>query len=538
MNKKNIPFNRNSIIFWVIILFTLFSRIFRITETPAGINQDEAMLSMDAWALSQYATDRFGTFLPVHFAAWKVSQMSVLLGYIIVPFIKVLGFNLFAIRLPLALISTLGIVLLYLISKQLFSDELSLAIMALGAINPWHFMQSRWALDCNLFPHIFLLAFYLLLLGLKKKTYLYLSMFLFGLTFYSYGIAIYTVPVFLFVFAAWCIWKKQLSIKNVIVCVIIFFCTALPEIITMALNLFGLPSIETPLFTMPYFPESLRSADILFMNFSFSQLFYNVKALVTQVFLQFPDHLFNTLPAFGPLYHISIPFIFIGIIKFTVVLFKEQDIEKQTRQLALWGFLIMGIWAGIITYEVNVNRINIIFYPLLILCGYGIQTSLHWFTKRKNIVAGCILTAYLLFGLGFFVSYGTTFATQIKEYFNADFLEITSEADKLPEYDSLYITGNMGWQYNLSMSEILTQYSCKIDALYYQEKANITGGQNLPPYSDRYHFINMAENSSWETSSLYIVHREELSYLPSGYTVILENDSFLAIQCFDTQENQ
>lgn len=31
--------------------------------------------------------------------------------------------------------------------------------------------------------------------------------------------------------------------------------------------------------------------------------------------------------------------------------------------LALWGFLITGIWVGLITYEVNINRVNIIFYP-------------------------------------------------------------------------------------------------------------------------------------------------------------------------------
>lgn len=43
--------------------------------------------------------------------------------------------------------------------------------------------------------------------------------------------------------------------------------------------------------------------------------------------------------------------------------------------LALWGFLITGIWVGLITYEVNINRVNIIFYPLLLLCAYGIDLA-------------------------------------------------------------------------------------------------------------------------------------------------------------------
>ena len=251
MSKKNAFPAKNTIIFWCILIFTLLSRIINITEIPGGVNQDEAMLSMDSWALSLYGTDRYGTYLPVHFTAWRYGQMSVLLAYIITPFIKLLGFHLLAVRLPMALISTLGIALLYLVARKLFSPGLALVIMALGAVNPWHFMQSRWSLDCNLFPHIFLLAFYLLLLGLEKRRFLYLSMFFFGLTFYCYGIAIYTVPAFLFVYAAWCLWKKQLSLKNIILCMAIFLLTALPEIITMAINILGLPTIETPFFTMP-----------------------------------------------------------------------------------------------------------------------------------------------------------------------------------------------------------------------------------------------------------------------------------------------
>ncbi len=517
------------LIFWSILLFSLISRLLYITGIPNGINQDEAMLSMDAWALSQYGTDRFGTHLPVHFAAWQTSQMSVLLGYFIVPFIKLFGFELWAIRLPLALISTMGVALLYLVSNKFFSREISLVIMALGAINPWQFMQSRWALDCNLFPHIFLLGFYLLLLGLEKRKFLYLSMIFFGLTFYCYGIAIYTVPVFLFVYAAWCLWKRQLKFKEVFISVIIFALTALPEIITMALNLVGAPTIETPFFTMPLFPYSARSADILFMNFSFAQLGKNIWALITQVFLQFPDHLFNTIPAFGPLYHISIPFIFIGIIQFTKRLFQEKDLKKQTIDLALWGFLIMGIWAGIITLEVNVNRINIIFYPLIILCGYGIQFVLEKLAGWKQLIARILIAAYALCGIGFFGTYFTSFSEDIEKYFNVDFLEIVQEIDASDNVDSLYITGNMGWQYNERMAEILTQYTCKIDALYYQELTTTTGGREVLPYSERYHFVNMEKCDFSDKDAIYVICKNELENLPSSYSILTENDTFLAI---------
>lgn len=516
-------------LFWIILVTAFLVRVVGLASVPVGINQDEAMGAVDAWALSKYGTDRYGTFLPVHFTAWEYSQMSVLLAYLMIPFIKVLGFQIWAIRLPMVIVSTLGVALMYSVAGKFVSQKWAIIIMALTAVNPWQFMQSRWSLDCNLFPHVFLLGFYLLLLGLEKRRYLYLSMVFFGLTFYCYGIAVYTVPVFLFVYAAWCLWKKQLPFKDILISVVIFFGVALPEIITMAINVFGWNTIETPFFTMPSFPKSVRGGDILFMNFSFAQLGKNVMALVKQVFLQMPDSLFNTLPTFGPLYHISIPFIFIGMVMFVRRFFREKDVKKQTVDLALLGFLIMGIWAGVITYEVNVNRINIIFYPLIMLGAYGIWIVLEWLKKWRKNAGVAILVAYGVCAIGFFRSYFTSFAETIPVYFNVDFLEIAKVADNLEGYDSLYITGDMGWQHNEKMSEILTQYACGIDALYYQEKSNETGGRTLLPYSQRYHFVNMGYHDFTDRTGLYVLHRSELGCIPGDYEVILENASFVGV---------
>ena len=163
------------------------------------------MAAVDAWALSEYGTDRYGTFLPVHLEAWTYGQMSALLSYCMVPFIKLFGLNTVAVRLPMLVVSSAGIALVYLVGKKLFNEKLALAAMLLTAVNPWQFMQSRWSLDCNLFPHIFLLAFYLLLVGLEKRPWLYVSMVFFGLTFYCYGVAAYSVTAFLFVFFLWCL---------------------------------------------------------------------------------------------------------------------------------------------------------------------------------------------------------------------------------------------------------------------------------------------------------------------------------------------
>ena len=77
--------------FWAILLFAVLVRCIAFGSVPGGVNQDEAMAAVDGRALAQYGTDRFGMRLPVHFAAWQVGQMSVLLSYCMVPFIKAAG---------------------------------------------------------------------------------------------------------------------------------------------------------------------------------------------------------------------------------------------------------------------------------------------------------------------------------------------------------------------------------------------------------------------------------------------------------------
>ena len=526
---------KRRILFWCILGLAVLLRCIRFGAVPDGINQDEAMGAMDAWALSKYGTDRYGTFLPVHLEAWKYGQMSALLSYCMIPFIRIFGFQTVAVRLPLLLASSGGVALVYLVGRKLFDERIALTAMLLTAVNPWQFMQSRWSLDCNLFPHVFLLAFYLLLLGLEKRRYLYLSMLFFGLTFYCYGIASYAVTPFLFVFFVWCLWKKQLKFREGLLCAVIFVAVALPETIVLALNsrTWG-RDIVTPFFTIQYFTDSIRGNDILFVDFSLAQLGRNAWALFSRVFLQLPDNFFNAIPAFGPLYHISIPFIFAGIIVFTKRLFQEKEVEKQTRMLALWGFLIVGIWVGLMTKEVNLNRVNIIFYPLLFLCAYGIHLAIRRWEKLGPVLLG----AYAICSILFFGTYFTSYAQESRLYYNADLMEAIEEADNMEEYGRLYITGNQGWQINQSASEILTQYVCKIDALYYQGKSNVTNGRELLPYADRYHFLYPQRALDGElrelaSNGLLVLHEGDLECIDFPYRVIDTVGNYLLLTAQD-----
>ncbi len=182
---------------WALILLFSLLRLWRFGSVPGGMNQDGAMAAVDALALANHGTDRFGMWLPAHFTAWGFGQMSVLLSYCMVPFFRLFGMSPLTARLPMLLWSFAGMAAAYGFLRGLCSRRAALAGLLFLCVCPWHFMQSRWALDCNLLPHVFLAGFALLWLGTRKKAALYASMVFFALSMYCYGLAFLSVPLFL-----------------------------------------------------------------------------------------------------------------------------------------------------------------------------------------------------------------------------------------------------------------------------------------------------------------------------------------------------
>ena len=500
-------------LFFIILLLGIGIRIANFGAVPTGINQDEAMASMDAVALLTYGTDRLGMPNPVHFTAWGWAQMSVLLSYLMVPLIKVFGFSTVAVRLPLLLVSLAGMLFLYALIKRILGEHAALLVFFLTAINPWHIMQSRWSLDCNLFPHLFAIGCFLLLIGIQKRGCLFVSMIFFGLCLYSYGVSVYSVPLFLFA-AALYLWRtKQIPLPQIILSACIFGLIALPELLTMFINLVGIDSIETPLFTIPYFSGTVRSKDILLTNFSFRQLFINIWYTLKSAFFQTPDLFHNTIPAFGTMYHLSIPFVVLGGYKLFTFLKKETDLQKRNGLLLLAAWLIMGLLVGVITKEVNVNRINILHYPCIILAALGIL----FVAKKLPRLYVPVVVAYSILFIAFTGVYFSSFAKQSEQEYHADYLEAMRFADTLP-IDHLYISTDEHPQ----TTEILLQYALNIDAQYYQQKTCLCNGKEYLPYSERYRFCYLAgESLDWEQPHTgYFVSKDEWSHLDDSlYTV-------------------
>ena len=520
IQKKEISDKVYYIALAVTILAALFVRLYKFGSVPGGFNQDGAMAAVDAKALADYGTDRYGMHMPVHLTAWGYGQMSALLSYLMVPFIKIGGLNAVTARLPQLLATLAALVCLYLFIKDVFGKNAALIVGIFAAINPWNILQSRWALDCNLYPQFFIMGIYFLNKGITKRLHLVISMIMFGLCMYCYGISIYTMPVFLLTVCIYLLITKKLTIKDALLALAVYLLVAWPFITTMAINFLKLDTIETPFFTIPYFPNSVRSNDILFFSDNIGKQFIaNFKSLINITLLQKKDLPWNDVENFGTMYLFSMPFVITGIIGLI------KDYRKSSGAVIALIFLLTGLWCGLTTNGVNINRLNIVYYPIIIMGGIGIFYVIKWISPAK----WGILTAYAVSFVMFAATYFTSYANSMDVYFFKDFGNAVTSL-KNSDSEKIYITADSQYQGSSNVSEILTLFYHEIDAEYYQGKST----DESVPFKNKYTFksikditVNPAENASYVITANDMKYFDRSSYnfeqFGSYYTVTPKN---------------
>lgn len=173
MNKEKV---KKIIIIAILLLIGILSRILFIDKQPNALNVDEASSGYEAWSILNYGIDRNGNFLPVFLISWGSGQ-NALYSYLMIPFIKLLGLNALAVRMPMAIIGCISLIVFYLLIKELKNEKVALVGLAFFVICPWHIMKSRWGLESNIFPDLVLWAVYFIVLALKKNkmSFLYIA---------------------------------------------------------------------------------------------------------------------------------------------------------------------------------------------------------------------------------------------------------------------------------------------------------------------------------------------------------------------------
>jgi 4-amino-4-deoxy-L-arabinose transferase-like glycosyltransferase len=136
----------------LILLLAAFLRLFKLGQSPPGLNQDEAANAWNAYCLFETGKDQAGVSWPVFYTRGLGGNSSTLYIYFMMPFQAVGGLNIFTTRLPGAVAGIFTVLLVYLVGKRLFDRYVGLTAAMLLALNPWHLQQSRWGHEATLGP--------------------------------------------------------------------------------------------------------------------------------------------------------------------------------------------------------------------------------------------------------------------------------------------------------------------------------------------------------------------------------------------------
>lgn len=392
------------------ILFVLILAIaigVKLISWPCAISQvniDEAMTAINAKSIADSGVDIYGTSFPVYLEAWGTSGQSVMLLYLMAICIKIFGFSFISVRLPMLIVSIISILIFYDLTKRIFNNKkVALWAMAFISICPWHFLQSIWSIDCNMFPHFIFISIYLLYRGVTdKKWLLYLSMLFFALTMYTYGISVFIVPLFLLICAIYLFVKKLVTIKQIAICIIIYLLFSSPIFTMYIINTLKIRNnIHIGPITIQYFRNNIRTNDIIFFSKNIlKDLGDNFKSLVSTFFTQYDKLEWNGTQKFGTIYHISIIFFFIGLID--LIIHKEK---RNTGTFFFGVWLILSIISGLIINKVNINRLNTIWIPTLFFSFNGIIYALSKIKFLKYGIITIYATLFICFILYLYTSY-------------------------------------------------------------------------------------------------------------------------------------
>ena len=212
-----------------ILLLGALVRFWDVSILPNGLHWDEQDTGYQAYSLFKTGNDYFGNILPLFPHSFADYRTPVYI-YSAVPIIAKLGLSAFSVRLVSIIWSLLGLILIYLLTK----DWLAPLVLALSH---WHLQYSRKAVETISLSTCFLLGLVCFNRGLRQPRWLVISALGFALAIAAYSPGKLFVPLFLLALVF--IYRKSLlkiSKSYLLASVISFSLIAAPVLIG---SLFG-----------------------------------------------------------------------------------------------------------------------------------------------------------------------------------------------------------------------------------------------------------------------------------------------------------
>lgn len=443
---------RKNLFLGLILFLAFFLRFYQLGQVPCSPDWDEAALGYNAYSLLKTGRDEYGQRLPLILRSFDDYKPAIY-AYLIIPFLKIFGLNIFSVRLPAAFLGTLAVFLTYFLVKELFNKKNNLNILIsqsrqtrsqypnilpevaalLLALSPWHLQFSRIAFESNIGVFFNILMALLFLKGLKKPSLLVFAALVAGLNIYVYQAEKIFTP--LLVLAMIIIWRQELGkipkkyllaslgIGLILLLPFIQMVLATPEIFLRARGT-SVAADQTPFLArsvekLQRDQENQNYLGLILDNRRIVYLLAFINGYLSHFDLNWlfitGDEARHHAPGVGLLYLWELPFLFLGIYS---LIFKKISSKAKTLIFA-WFFLapIPASFTSGVPHAVRTLR----FLPMIqIFVAVGLLTSWLWLKKqkKKNSLYSLIPIAYCLFFIFNFLYYFNQYFIQ-QNYFNS-----------------------------------------------------------------------------------------------------------------------
>lgn len=562
---KNI-FKFENFLLLIVIIIAIFFRFYNLSIVPPSPSLDEVSIGYNAYSILKTGMDEYGTKFPILLRAYDDWRPAFYV-YLVVPFIKLFGLSVLSVRLPSVILSTISVVCVYFLTKEILRSKFFLhfdrksTINLAGyikyipliaafciAVSPWNIYISRLGHEANaayaflLFGLLFFLR-YINNAELKKisknNINLVLSSIFLSLSFVSYQTGKITVPILIFILTLLFYKILLLNKKLLILCILISMLILIPVFIETFKPEGLIRFSGTNIFTNQPEKIALSTQRLIIdkKNFDILGILFDNRRVI--LFLTFinaflshfnPAWLFTNqldepfkIPDFGLFNLIDVIFLFFGI----YMIIKNENFSIKLKLFFLF-WLIGAILPGALTtgYPHAMRSYNLLPLPQIVE-SFGVYYILQFIYNLENkIIKKFFLWLFALTItlsiLWLFHSYFYNFPRELSSQFQYGVLNAFSYAKKIDNQYSRIVVSN---QNNLTQSYMFYLFGNQIDPIYYINNGGTGSGRLYESHAiGKYQFINPEFDHNDSSNTLYIVNPNEF---PEKNIVMIKDIKFL-----------
>jgi hypothetical protein len=195
---------------------------------------------------------------------------------------------------------------------------------------------------------------------------------------------------------------------------------ALPIALYLVVNEFNLPSVKTPFLSIPRLPGVPRYHTLatVFTGNGLSALWENLRTFKRLLFSGDDGLIWNAIPGFGYMYAFGLPLALLGI----TVTVSRRKFWRSPVEFFFLAWLVASVVLAA-SEPVNINRINIVFLPMIFFAAVGICA-----VATSRVILAAIIAYHCLAFLSFTHTYFGSYRAQASPAFFASFGDAINKA--------------------------------------------------------------------------------------------------------------